>query len=55
MHFLVTIPQIELNIVLSPLHDRANMVPSYLASDSAEYISQSPSRSGEYNSWLPFD
>ena len=52
--FPFTLLQIDSNIVLSPLPDRANIVTSYLKLDSAKFMSQSTSRSSEYNSWLPY-
>jgi len=48
--FKVTLPLIELNIVLSLLPNTANAVPGYLTMDWAKYSSQSTSRSGEFSS-----
>ena len=39
--FLVTLPRIELNIVLILPPDWVNTIPGYLTLDSAEYNSQS--------------
>ena len=53
IQFLVTLPRIKLNVVLSLLKDQANTVPDYFTSDWAKYNSQSTSRLGKHCSWLP--
>ena len=53
IQFLVSLPQIKLNIVLTQLPDRVKRVPSYLPLDRVEYISQSTSKSSERISFLP--